>query len=235
MNHARTFLALGLLAAGCLLAAPRGMIGMAASQADDGVAAVRPGAGDESNSAARLSAVRRAATEKRREWIREKVTAELRDPNQIAALNAQLDALDDQQVDVAAARLLEQLDKRQSHEDLRRAVNEMARASEAREAARRLAAARHAAGSSPAGFFPVITVLPQGASLTASAIVSPDRRHVRISVNPFFSTIGPVDTFNFYTGETRRLPPYNPQLRQQPAPAAPYTGQNTHGVRGRRH
>jgi hypothetical protein len=54
------------------------------------------------------------------------------------------------------------------------------------------------------GYFPVITWLPEGTSLSAQAVVSPDRRHVRMSVLPFFSTIGPVHTFNFMTGETRR-------------------------------
>ena len=47
------------------------------------------------------------------------------------------------------------------------------------------------------GFQPVITMLPQGASLSASAVVSGDRRYVRIGLTPFFSTIGNVDTFNF--------------------------------------
>ena len=59
-------------------------------------------------------------------------------------------------------------------------------------------------GAPAVGYFPVITWLPEGASLSARAVVSPDRRHVRMSVLPFFSSIGPVHTFNFMTGETRR-------------------------------
>ena len=47
------------------------------------------------------------------------------------------------------------------------------------------------------GFQPVITMLPQGVSLSASAIVSGDRRYVRMGLTPLFSTIGNVDTFNF--------------------------------------
>jgi len=50
------------------------------------------------------------------------------------------------------------------------------------------------------GFEPQITVLPQGASLTGIAIISADRRYVRITPAPFFSQIGQVRTFNFITG-----------------------------------
>lgn len=48
-----------------------------------------------------------------------------------------------------------------------------------------------------AGFQPVITVIPEGASLTARAIVSGDRRYVRISLSPTFSNITDVFTFSF--------------------------------------
>ena len=47
------------------------------------------------------------------------------------------------------------------------------------------------------GFSPFITILPAGASLSASAVISADRRYVRIGVSPFFSFIGEVNTFNF--------------------------------------
>ncbi len=58
----------------------------------------------------------------------------------------------------------------------------------------RLAASR--SGRNP-GFAPVITTLPSGASLGASAVVSPDRRYVRMNLQPFFSSVGPVQTFTF--------------------------------------
>mgnify|MGYP007059392089 CR=1 FL=1 len=58
----------------------------------------------------------------------------------------------------------------------------------------RLAAAR--SGRNP-GFAPVITTLPSGAHLGASAVVSPDRRYVRMNLQPFFSNVGPVQTFTF--------------------------------------
>lgn len=66
-------------------------------------------------------------------------------------------------------------------------------------------------GNRAVGYRPIITWLPEGVNMTAGAVVSPDLRHVRISVNPFFSRIGPVDTFNYHTGQTRRIyTPSNP-------------------------
>ncbi|HJN08393.1 MAG: hypothetical protein QGH33_17260 [Pirellulaceae bacterium] len=228
MNRIGTFLTLCLLAALCQL------IGATTSQADEKVGGESRRVGRARPSEARLSEARRAATDRRREWLRKQLTAELRDKNQIVQLNTQLDGLDDQQVDIAAVRLLEQLDKRRSRDAMRRAVKDLARAREMRDTLRRMAAARHGATASPAGFFPVITVLPQGASLTASAVVSPDRRHVRITVNPFFSSIGPVDTFNFFTGETRRPLEFNPQLREPPPVVPRYDGLRTRSDRNLR-
>ncbi|MFG0264332.1 MAG: hypothetical protein ACF8AM_04160, partial [Rhodopirellula sp. JB055] len=52
------------------------------------------------------------------------------------------------------------------------------------------------------GYMPQITSLPEGASLSGLAIISADRRYVRISPAPTFSQIGEVTTFNFVSGET---------------------------------
>lgn len=52
------------------------------------------------------------------------------------------------------------------------------------------------------GYMPVITTLPEGASLTTLAIISADRRYVRISPAPIFSQISDVTTFNFVSGDT---------------------------------
>jgi len=52
------------------------------------------------------------------------------------------------------------------------------------------------------GFQPVIIWLPEGANFAATAVISADRRYVRITSLPFFSQIGEVRTFNFATGET---------------------------------
>ena len=52
------------------------------------------------------------------------------------------------------------------------------------------------------GFRPEITQLPTGANLMGLAIISADRRYVRISPAPMFSQVGDVSTFNFVTGDT---------------------------------
>lgn len=44
---------------------------------------------------------------------------------------------------------------------------------------------------------PVITVLSEGTTLSVQAVVSPDRRFVRLTLVPFFSQIGDVQTFTF--------------------------------------
>jgi hypothetical protein len=50
------------------------------------------------------------------------------------------------------------------------------------------------------GYRPVITTLPEGTNMTATAVISADRRYVRITAIPLFSVIGEVSTFNFRTG-----------------------------------
>ena len=56
------------------------------------------------------------------------------------------------------------------------------------------------------GYRPDITVLPEGAMLSAVAVISADRRYVRITAMPCFSSIGDVSTFNFATGDTGSSP-----------------------------
>ncbi len=51
------------------------------------------------------------------------------------------------------------------------------------------------------GFRPVITPLPEGLQLSARAVVTADRRYVRISPQPSFSGVTRVETFNFVTGQ----------------------------------
>ncbi|MCH2114057.1 MAG: hypothetical protein MK171_03995, partial [Pirellulales bacterium] len=47
------------------------------------------------------------------------------------------------------------------------------------------------------GFRPIIQLLQDGTSMTATAVVSADRRYVRITSAPMFSGIGAVSTFTF--------------------------------------
>ncbi len=50
------------------------------------------------------------------------------------------------------------------------------------------------------GFQPVISTLPEGTNMSAIAVVSADRRYVRITPTPLFSSIPEVSTFNFASG-----------------------------------
>ena len=54
-------------------------------------------------------------------------------------------------------------------------------------------------------YIPQVTWVPSGMSLGAGAVVSPDRRHVRMSLSPAFYSIPRVDTYNLQTGERRRV------------------------------
>ena len=51
------------------------------------------------------------------------------------------------------------------------------------------------------GYYPMISILPQGNMMTAGpVIVSPDRRYVRVGISYSNMSIGAVHTFNFSTG-----------------------------------
>lgn len=52
-------------------------------------------------------------------------------------------------------------------------------------------------GDFAAAYQPVIVVLSEGTSLSVQAVVSPDRRFCRLTLVPFFSQIGDVETFTF--------------------------------------
>jgi hypothetical protein len=50
------------------------------------------------------------------------------------------------------------------------------------------------------GYQPVIITLPEGVNMSAVAVVSADRRYVRCTTQPLFSSIPKVNTFNYVTG-----------------------------------
>jgi hypothetical protein len=52
------------------------------------------------------------------------------------------------------------------------------------------------------GYQPVIITLSEGANFSATAVVSADRRYVRCTCVPFFSTIPKVNTFNYSAGSS---------------------------------
>ena len=56
------------------------------------------------------------------------------------------------------------------------------------------------------GYYPIISVLPQGHSMTAGPVIlSPDRRYARIGISYSNMSIGAVHTFNFSTGKYQTL------------------------------
>ncbi len=57
-------------------------------------------------------------------------------------------------------------------------------------------------GDFAAAQMPVIAVISEGSHLTVQAVISNDRRYVRLTVVPFFSRIGRVDTFTFTGSST---------------------------------
>ena len=57
-------------------------------------------------------------------------------------------------------------------------------------------------GDFAAALQPVIVVLSEGTYMTVQAVVSSDRRFVRLTVVPFFSQIGEVNTFTFTGSST---------------------------------
>jgi hypothetical protein len=55
-------------------------------------------------------------------------------------------------------------------------------------------------GPGAPGYQPVITVLSEGVQSTAMAVISGDRRYVRLTMQPMFTAITNVNTFSFFTG-----------------------------------
>ncbi|MDR0609713.1 MAG: hypothetical protein LBG58_06355 [Planctomycetaceae bacterium] len=60
-------------------------------------------------------------------------------------------------------------------------------------------------GPSVVGYRPVITTLPQGAMLTTNAVVSADRRYVRLSPSPQFTDIRSVFKYNMAGGDSEDI------------------------------
>jgi len=52
------------------------------------------------------------------------------------------------------------------------------------------------------GYQPVIITLPEGASCMVTAVITADRRYVRVAPAPTFMAIGEVHTFNTMTGQS---------------------------------
>lgn len=60
-------------------------------------------------------------------------------------------------------------------------------------------------GDFAVGQQPIITLIPDGTNLSVQAVVSDDRRFVRLNLSPFFSQITSVETFTFSGEETTEI------------------------------
>lgn len=162
----------------------------------------------------------RSLAEKRR-WRREQAASGVKDRRQVQQLQARIDRLTPQQVDVLTKAVLaqqlpadqqqqvqqglQQVDQQQQ-QALQQANQELAQAQYLRQALQDELWGRSAGHG--VGYMPVITWLPEGTALSAGATVSPAGRYVRTGVNPFFSNVGPVYNYNLNNGQTR---PWMPQ------------------------
>jgi tetratricopeptide (TPR) repeat protein len=100
---------------------------------------------------------------------------------------AQLAGAVERQQQVSRAVLAQQIESASDARILSSSSNEMRR--------RRALGALGLGGA--VGYQPIIQVLPEGTQLGVEGVISADRRYVRISAGPTFSTIGDVQTFTF--------------------------------------
>ncbi len=157
-------------------------------------------------------------TEQKRDVLREVLRRQLTNVRNFREADAKLDRMSAEQIDALFDVYLIQ---RQELEQQRllQAQAELARAKAYRDyLAAQLYQQRMQAARGGVGFAPVITWLPEGAHLQAGAVVSPDRRHIRITASPFFSSIPAVHAFNFHKGKTTQIypdPAQRPRVRAE--------------------
>ncbi|MEX0587134.1 MAG: hypothetical protein WD176_10850, partial [Pirellulales bacterium] len=87
-------------------------------------------------------------------------------------------------------------------------------------------------GRGAVGFQPIIETLPEGTMLAATGVVSADRRYVRITAAPIFSSIGDVQTFTF-AGEAEEVDNNMPTVPEGPEVEPPILNQGGGGFGGR--
>jgi hypothetical protein len=80
------------------------------------------------------------------------------------------------------------------------------------------------------GYMPVVTWLPEGTWFGASANISPDGRYARINANPYYSSVGPVYTYNLNNGATQSwMPQPGYQPSNQPLGSPGFNHAETYG------
>ena len=179
--------------------------------ADDSTTGARGPDSTESPAATAQSASRPEfrTTAEKRNWLRAQMGRGLNNPWQVRQLQANVNRLSAGQVDALTDAILAQQlpDNWQQIQEQEQAQLDLYRAQVLRRVLTDQGAWRR---FNRVGYLPIITWLPQGTSFGAGATISPDGRYVRTNANPFFSSIGPVYTYNYRTGETRLLPPRSP-------------------------
>ena len=164
--------------------------------------------------------VLRSTAEKRR-WLRTQLANGLKNNRELQPLLAKVDRLTPQQVDgLTNAVLAQQLPAddqpqqvqqqmqqfgQQQDQLMQQAGQELARLQFLRRALETEIWQRNAGYG--LGYAPVVTWLPEGTWFGASANVSPDGRYVQINANPYYSSVGPVYTYNLNNGATQTWMP----------------------------
>jgi hypothetical protein len=164
--------------------------------------------------------VLRSTAEKRR-WLRGQLASGVTNRRELVQLQGKVDQLTPRQVDaltnaVLAQQLpvgeqpqqvqqqMQQFDQQQQ-QVLQQANQELARLQFLRQALENEMWLRNSGYG--VGYAPVVTWLPEGTWFGASANVSPDGRYARINANPYYSSVGPVYTYNLNNGATRSWMP----------------------------
>lgn len=89
--------------------------------------------------------------------------------------------------------------RRQADPGVRQAVAEFQASRQGRLPSR----AQPISNTGGVGFAPIVRWIPEGTQMAAQAVVSPDRRYVRLSLSPVFSQIVDVAVFTFQGGNGR--------------------------------
>lgn len=145
----------------------------------------------------------------KRQWLREQAVKGIEDPRKAREIQRAVDRMSVAQMNEAIQGVLAQqlpanADAQQAALLAQQAQLELARAQALRQYLEYLVWVQQGR----VGYAPVITWLPEGTQFGANAVISPDGRYARINTAPFFSSIGPVYTYNLNTGETRLQQPY---------------------------
>lgn len=161
------------------------------------------------------------STKEKREWLQGQMVKGLNNSRQVRQVRAALDGMKPQQIDALTNAALAQQFPANEQQMLQQAQWELQRARWLRQMLEREYWARR--NGYPVGYMPMITWLPQGTHFGANAVISGDRRYVRVSGMPFFSSVGPVYNYNLNTGETRWVPQYGyPRYNGYPSNSSAY-------------